>query len=482
MADTDAFAASTRVPGTYVRYDVSRAGRALGTGEQRLLIIAQRLSTGSVPALTPVDIFSADEAAVAFGRGSQAHRMVDKAISANGNLQLSVCALDDDVSGVAASGAAIIEGTATTSGRVRLRIGDIQVTTAITLGAKAADVMAHLVAAIGEVPNLPVMAKVDTAVTGKGHDNHDIKTPAIVLTARHKGTCGNEIGVVLAVDALGLTGKVNAMKDGRGDPKVETALSAVFSAGHTLLAVPYSDSGSLGKVSTHLDKVSGPVEQRAAIAVAGVRGTLSEGTTLTNAVNAGRITVGWHKNSVLTCGEMAAVYAAVIAAQGDPSEPMDNAVLPGMDVTAQSDWPMRTEEENALHNGLTPFRVLGTRVQVVRAISTYVKNAASVEDATLLDITTLRTLDAVRVAWRTRMSQRYPNGGKLTDARLRSIRSETLDVLYALQELDMVEHIDRYKSQVTVVRNARDDTRADVAIPAPVVRGLHILTGTVYLY
>ncbi|MNT98843.1 hypothetical protein D3C72_2415280 [compost metagenome] len=80
------------------------------------------------------------------------------------------------------------------------------------------------------------------------------------------------------------------------------------------------------------------------------------------------------------------------------------------------------------------------------------------------------------------MSQRYPNGGKLTDARLRSIRSETLDVLYALQELDMVEHIDRYKSQVTVVRNARDDTRADVAIPAPVVRGLHILTGTVYLY
>ncbi|MGP3145165.1 phage tail sheath C-terminal domain-containing protein [Serratia bockelmannii] len=482
MAETDSVAASTRVPGTYVRYDVSRAGRALGTGEQRLLIIAQRLSTGSVPALTPVDIFSGDEAAAAFGRGSQAHRMVEKAINANGNLQLSVCALEDDASGVAASGAIIIEGVATSSGQVRLRIGDVQVATAVTLGDKAAEIMTHLVSVIAAMPDLPVTAAVGTAVTGQDHENHNTSAPAIVLTARHKGTGGNETGLILAVDALGVTGKLQVMAGGKGDPKIETALSAVFSAGHTLIAVPYSGADSLGKLSAHLDKVSGPVEQRAAIAVSGFRGTLAAGTTLTNTVNAARITTGWHKNSALTCGELAAVYAAVIAAQDDPSEPMDNTVLPGLDITAQSDWPMRTEEENALHNGLTPFRVLGTRVQVVRAISTYVKNAASVKDATLLDITTLRTLDAVRVAWRTRMAQRYPNGGKLTDARLRSIRSETLDVLYALQGLDMVEHIDRYKDQVTVVRNARDDTRADVAIPAPVVRGLHILTGTIYLY
>ncbi|EBD9851217.1 phage tail protein, partial [Salmonella enterica] len=130
----------------------------------------------------------------------------------------------------------------------------------------------------------------------------------------------------------------------------------------------------------------------------------------------------------------------------------------------------------------TPFRVLGTQVQIVRAISTYVKNAAGVEDATLLDITTIRTLDYIRTAWRTRMSQRFPNGGKLTDHRLRQVKSETLDVLYQLESLEMVEKVRQYQNQVTVLPNKQDDTRADVSIPASVVRGLHILTGTIYLY
>ncbi|EBD9851222.1 phage tail protein, partial [Salmonella enterica] len=130
----------------------------------------------------------------------------------------------------------------------------------------------------------------------------------------------------------------------------------------------------------------------------------------------------------------------------------------------------------------TPFRVLGTQVQIVRAISTYVKNAAGVEDATLLDITTIRTLDYIRTAWRTRMSQRFPNGGKLTAHRLRQVKSETLDVLYQLESLEMVEKVRQYQDQVTVLPNKQDDTRADVSIPASVVRGLHILTGTIYLY
>ncbi|EIN3018690.1 hypothetical protein LOO41_005080 [Salmonella enterica] len=80
------------------------------------------------------------------------------------------------------------------------------------------------------------------------------------------------------------------------------------------------------------------------------------------------------------------------------------------------------------------------------------------------------------------MAQRFPNGGKLTDHRLRQVKSETLDVLYQLESLEMVEKVQQYQDQVTVLPNKQDDTRADVSIPASVVRGLHILTGTIYLY
>ncbi|WP_176227951.1 phage tail sheath subtilisin-like domain-containing protein, partial [Cedecea sp. NFIX57] len=334
-----------------------------------------------------------------------------------------------------------------------------------------------------------ITARADLPLTAESGDVTPVtfeadppKVRGITLTARNKGTCGNETGLVLTITADGITGAMKPMAGGVGDPDIAPALAAIFSAGHTVIVMPYSTSTAMGKLATHLDKVSGPVEQRGAIGVTGWRGTLAAGTTLTGAVNAARITTGWHNSSLCSPGEIAAVYGATLISEDDPSEPLDNRELPGLDITPQSAWPMRTEEEKALHNGLTPFRVQGSRVQLVRAISTYVKNAAGTDDDTLLDITTIRTLDAIRLAWRTRMSQRFPNGGKLTDRRLQQIRSETLDVLYAMERLEWVEDIDTYKNQVTVTRNAQDRTRADVGIPAPVVRGLHILTGTVYLY
>lgn len=478
---SDIIPASTRVPGTYVGFDYSRAGRTLAAGEQYMVILAQRLTTGTVKALTPVDVYSAEAAAVWFGRGSQAHRMVAKAIEANSNLQLAVCALDDDGAAGAATGTLVLSGTATTSGQVRLQVADITVAAAVSPGDRAIDLMDTLVAAITARTDLPLNAETGDALPpgGKGGD---AKVKGMTLTARHKGTCGNEIGLVLSITADGITGAMKPMGGGVGDPDISPALAAIFSAGHTVIVMPYSTDTAMKTLSTHLDKVSGPVEQRGAIGVTGWRGTLATGTTLTCTVNAARTTTGWHNGSLCGNGEIAAVYAATIISEDDPSEPLDNRALIGLDITPQSAWPMRTEEEKALHNGLTPFRVQGSRVQLVRAISNHVKNAANVDDDTLLDITTIRTLDAIRLAWRTRISQRFPNGGKLTDRRLQQIRSETLDVLYAMERLEWVEDIDTYKNQVTVTRNAQDRTRADVGIPAPVVRGLHILTGTVYLY
>jgi len=94
----------------------------------------------------------------------------------------------------------------------------------------------------------------------------------------------------------------------------------------------------------------------------------------------------------------------------------------------------RTEQENALNNGMTPIEVgPGDRVQIVRAISTYTVDANSVPDPALLDITTIRTLDYVRAAVVQRIALRFPRD-KLSDRTPPKVRSEILDVLVKLED------------------------------------------------
>ncbi len=65
-----------------------------------------------------------------------------------------------------------------------------------------------------------------------------------------------------------------------------------------------------------------------------------------------------------------------MASEEDPARPLNTLQLKALDVTALASRPGRNEQENALHNGLTPFVVgAGDKVQIVRAISTYTKNA-----------------------------------------------------------------------------------------------------------
>lgn len=471
MDDTSDIAASTRVPGTYTHYNFSQANRTLADGEQKVLIVAQCFGTpgGTVPALVPVDVFSGDQAATYFGRGSQAHRMAVAAIKANPNIRLTVCGLDGNSLGDRTKQYEIT-GPATASGVVRLQVGN----EAISVPVDAHDTPSAVIKKVTE--SIPADWGVMALESTEGGKH------ILSLYARNAGHSGGDVYIAFSAAAQGLKVKDGSDSPGSGAPDVAKALAAAYSGGHTVIVMPYTDDASLTALSTYLDNVSGPTEQRGVIGVIGWRGTLAGGTSISVKANHKRLTMGWHNGSVLTNGELAAVYAATLVSEDDPSEPLDDMALPGLDVTSQDKWPTRQEEEKALRNGLTPFRVDGQRVRIVRAISTYVKNAAGIADDTLLDITTIRTLDYVRLAWRTRMAQRFKNGGKLTDHRLRQIRSETIDVLCALERLDMVENVEGLKAQVVVTRSIRDSTRAEVVIPASVVRGLHILDATIYLY
>lgn len=261
-----------------------------------------------------------------------------------------------------------------------------------------------------------------------------------------------------------------------------TAFTSVFGGDYQVFAIASNTSAALGQLRSHLEAISGPTEQRSAVGAAAFKGTVSDGTTMTTSSNSGRLSVAWLKASASATHELAAAYAAVIAGEEDPARPLNTLALNGIaapDVVGRSS---RTEQEVALNNGLSPLEVgPGGKVQIVRAITTYTKNAAGTGDISLLDLTTIRSLDYIRKACVDRISLRFPREKKSKRVKA-AVRSELLDVLYKLEELEITENVEENKALLLVEDNLQDPNRLDVVVPADVVNGLHVFASRIDLY
>lgn len=463
----DSIPSSIRKPGKYFEFNTKLAVRTLPGNLQKTLIVGQRLSSGSIPANTIVDVFSSSDAATFFGRGSIAHLMVLAALQANPYLTLQVIAMDDAGGSVAATKTVTISGPATAPGVVQVNVGDQTVVIAVSSGDTNNAIATALQAQFAKQPDLPYTAAVAANV--------------VTLTAKNKGTLGNQIPVSSAVTATGVGAVVAAGTTGTTDPTIATALAVAFSAGHNIIASPWNDTSNLTALRTHLDNVSGPMEQRGAVGVFAHVGTLAASTTLAGSINSGRITGLLLPTAYDNVFEVAAAYAAVIASEEDPARPLNTLPLTGILANPLANRLMRTEQENALNNGITPSEVgPGDKVQIVRAVTTYTLDPQGVPDISLLDLTTIRTLDYVRKAVRERISLRFPRE-KLSARTPDKVRSEILDVLYKLEELEIVENVEANKAGVIVERDSQDPNRLNARIPTDVVNGLHIFAGRIDL-
>ncbi|HAG0017626.1 TPA: phage tail protein [Salmonella enterica] len=472
MIEIETIPGSTRKPGVYAEFNTRMATRSLPGNLQRMLIIAPMSGADAgvqAKALELHDVFSDDEAAVLFGRGSLAHIMAISALKANRYLQLQAIGLADSSAGKAATADIALTGPATQSGTLTVWVANTRIDTPVQAGDSAQDISRALLDALLRQGALPVTARMATGDSG------------VTLTARHGGEWGNDIRLSGRTTAPGVTVTVNAMTGGENNAAVRDALTAVFAAGHQVIAVPWTDEATLRALREHLTATGDAMEKRGAVGVAGWAGTLATGTTLAGRSNDGRTTVGWHPGSVCLQAEIAAGYAAVIASEEDPARPYNGLEIVGLDVTPLTSRAGRREQENALHNGLAPLEVgPGDKVQIVRAVSTYTKSASGTDDPALLDITTMRTLDYARKAWCDRIALRYPRD-KATERNRRGVRSELLDVALKLEEEEIIENVMAMKDALIVDKGQKPGTfRAQ--IPCQVVKGLHVIEARIDLY
>ncbi|MDA8170320.1 MAG: phage tail sheath subtilisin-like domain-containing protein [Nitrospiraceae bacterium] len=464
-----------RKPGKYFEFNTSLAVRTLPGIDWQVLIIGQRLAAGSVAALVPTQVFSEQDAETYFGIGSIAHRMVRAALQANPYLKLTVCTLDDAAASVAASGTVTIANAATSTGVLSLYVANEEVDVVVNSGDTPTIIAGNIVTAITNLPDLPVTASAALGV--------------VTLTAKNKGTVGNQIGMgYLLQNVSATTVTIVQMANGTTDPTLQNALNAVFAQQFDITITPYNTQANLAILKTQLETLSNAIEQRPGVGVYAVTGPLAAATTLAGQVNEGRILGAYLR---LTAGttqqmsaayELAAAYGAVMASEPDPGRPLNTLALTGISPPAMADRLSRTEQESCLANGVAPLEVgPGLTVQIVRAISTYTLNPAGVPDVSLLDITTIRALDYVRLSCRTRIALRFPREKLNAVKTPPRVRTELLDVLKQLEDLNMVENVDTYLPMLVVQPDGQDATRLDAQIPADIVPGLHIFAGVIYL-
>lgn len=459
---------STRDPGVYIEFNDRLAVRNLPGNPQTIRLVGQKLAAGAAAVAQAYQFFSDAEAADLFGYGSQLHIMTRAVLKANPYAQIGAVALDDAAGSTAASGAVTLAGQATKGGSMVIKIANQEARIAIDAGMPAATAAADLKAELDNHPDYPVSAAAAGAV--------------VTLTARNKGVAGNDIKVSVRFEgATGLTAAVVALAGGTGNPDIAPALAAIQGAADNILTMPYTDTANLTKLRDHLDYVGNGLEQRGAVGMVGTVGTYGEAVTLAAGINHGRVSVGWLYGSASLPWEIAAAYSAVKAFEEDPARPLNGLELKGIDAPPVSMRIGRTEREGALHNGVTPIKVgPGERVQIVRAVSTYTLNPQGVLDPAWLDLATICTLDYVRFALRQRLALRFPRE-KATAAVQKKIRSEVIDVLRRLEELEIVENVEANLPGIIVEPDSQEAGRVNIRIPCDVVNGLHVIASVIDL-
>ena len=462
---------SIRKPGNYGEFNLSAGKVGLPANPVDVLLIAQGLSTGIVDQLVPTRVFGAADASLYFGAGSIAHLATKAAFESNPYLRLTVITVDDSGTGVAATGTFALSGPATGAGVFTARIGNRSVNVAVASTDTASTVGAAIKAQIDLIAHeLPVTATVDTGT--------------VTLTARNKGTLGNEIPISTESTAAGLTCVDTGMASGANDPDIgatSSVLDTVLPGSYNLYISTLNDAASLGDLKAHIDLISNAIEQRPTLCVFGFThksDTYANCKTLCGTtLNHWRTTCGYLRGTRSISWEVAVAYGAQIAYEENPTMPLNDVVLKGIHAPAVGSRFSRTEQEDLLNSGVTPLHVVaGEEVAIVRAITTYTKNASSVADPTRLDISVPRALDFVRYSCRYRVTIRYPRR-KNTGAFRKNLRSDLLDVLYLLEApgVEVVQNMATWEEYLIVEEDSQDDTRVNARIPADIVHGAHVL-------
>lgn len=217
--------AVARVVGIKTQFKDLRGGGILFL-PQRIAVVGQG-NTAAVYDTTKRQVTSATQAAELYGFGSPIHLALRQLFPVNGDgvgtIPVTVYPLEDDGSGVAASGDITPTADQTEAAAYTVRVNNIDSEPfVIAADATVADITASITAAINAVLEMPVTATDNTTDVG--------------LSAKWAGESGNDIIVeVVGPDSGGASFAVTQPTGGLVNPDVQPALDQVGNVWETMV-------------------------------------------------------------------------------------------------------------------------------------------------------------------------------------------------------------------------------------------------------
>jgi phage tail sheath gpL-like len=485
--------ASTFTPGHYLEINFARGVASGFGGIYGILIVANKLSSGTATADTKVytpdgDVPCAteDDVATLGGNGSEAHRVwrrVSRALQGVNTIPIRVLFVTQSVGAQAA-----ITITLATNAAV-----------ACTLRIWCTDQFVEVPIASGDTPStvaaaavLKINAQLEWPITAANTSG------ALTLTAKQNGPRGNDIKVQANIisnqGAPGMTldsaTASTALTGGTTADSNTTALATALAQRHRYIVPAANDATQLGAVKTQVNTQALPATGNTQVIIAGYSGTVGNATTLATGLNAARVELAWQKSSDLTPAELAGAWAGCIARFEAAKRPRPRHNFNGFGNSEDTGaaWtipaprsgaaPTPAEVESALHNGITPIGANqnGTSY-VVKRITTRSLNG-STADYRIRDAHKVAILDFWADKARTRIATAYdgkdigddppPNTAPDPDVVTRSqFRSLLQDLIQEDADNGQIDRaaVKRVKEGVTVLRASSPSTRLTARVP-----------------
>lgn len=478
--------ADIRVPLFYMSFDNTNANQ--GPAQQQHKIFVFGHAKGTATALEHCRITSDDQAKTLFGEGSMLTSMLLKLRKGNSYTETWAMAVDEPISGNAATGTLTVEGIAAQAGTLSLMIAGQRLQIGINEKDEAASIATKIANAITITETLPVSASATTA--------------NVTLSAKWKGITGNDIDVrcnyyETEQFPTGINITTSSFKGGTGTIEPSEVIGALGDEWFNHMVCPFNDQAFLDGLRTELNDRWGPLRMMEAVCYVSVRGNHSETGTWGNSRNDHLITCMGTNNAPNPPWEFAAAYAAQAAYHLaiDPARPLQTLPLVEILPPAKRDrWDL-IERNLHLHDGVATYYVdAGNLCLIEREISTYQTNSFGSPDPSYLDITTPMTLGYFRFVHKAHFTQKYPRHKLAGDDVLdelepgqavvtpKLIRIDMLDLFLQLQEKGLVEDFARYKKELKVTRDSSDSTRINVLCSPDLINGLRIMAMNVQFY
>jgi phage tail sheath gpL-like len=478
--------ADVRVPSVLTEVDSSKAIGGAQIKPWKVLMVGQRLSTGTVAQFVPKALQSVDQARLWFGAGSMLHGMAIAFFANPHVFDVTAIALDDAGGSVAATLDSTVTASSVLAGTVFLYVAGYRITAAVAAGDTAATIAASIVAAVNATDGCPVVASV-------------VSTTHVLFTARNKGLSGTQIDVRVNYNdgenlpqGVALSNVPGVLSGGTTDPTTGTSLwTAVGEVQFDLMIIPYAANANVVAIDAELARRWGPTVQLEGSAVMAANTDLATALALGALYNSKFISIMATRGALDPPWEIAAAYGAnrSFYSRNDPARPLRSLPLFGISPPIVPDRYGFAQRDQLYRSGMTPNVVIGNQVVIDRTITTYQKSGSGAADASYLDTTTVDTLSYLRWSFRERMLLRYPRHKVVKDG-IRPgsaqpivspaiVKAEILCLFDDWKEIGLVEDPDQFKRDLIVVVNASDPTRIDCLLPINVANPLYIIAAQI---